>query len=200
MRTLVATITLDVFLAMARAVTLVWVHGSCGVAWTWLTAWVVPIAALALVTLWPGETLAANTIPRMQTLLNVGVIPYATPRGARSGAGALAAGVAVIPRHTPRAEVTVFTMFTVNTGSVMRTVLADSATAVLSKLVYAGAAFCYFSVIDTRCGMAKALAFFTLCCIAGCAHPPWLLVEQWAAALAARATRVVFTATLQLST
>lgn len=133
--TLVTPIALDVFLALARAVALVWVHGPRVVARARLTAWVVSIATLALVTLGPCETLAADTVSRTQSLLNMRVIPDAASSGARSGTGALAAWIAMVPRHTPRAEVTVFTTFAVDASSVMRAVLADSATVVLSKLV-----------------------------------------------------------------
>lgn len=132
---LVAPTALDVFFALARAIALVWVHGARVMARARLAAGVVSIATLALVALGPRETLTADTVSRMQSLLNMRVIPDATSGGARPGAGALAARTAVVPRHTTRAEVTVFAAFAIDSSSVVRAVLADSATVVLSELV-----------------------------------------------------------------
>lgn len=198
MDALVTATTFDIFLALAGSFTLIRVDSACRVARAGFAARVVSVPALALVALGAREALAAHAVPRMQAFVNVRVVSNAASRGARTRTGTLAAWVAVVPSHALRTEVTVLATFTVYTGRVVRAVLADSTATVLPVLVEARAALGHFSVVHTRHGMAKTLAFFTLSCIASSAHPPGLLVEHWATALAAGTARVVFAATLQL--
>lgn len=200
MDTLVAAGTFDMFLALAGALALIRVDGARRVAWAGFAARVVPIAPLALVALGACEALAADAVPGMQAFIDVRVVSNAASRGARARTGALAARVAMVSPHTTRTEVAVLATFAVYAGRVVRAVLADSAAVVLPMFVQACAALGHFRVVHTRCGMAKTLALFTLGCIASGAHPPGLLVEHRATALAAGSTRVVLTATLQLCT
>lgn len=198
MDTLVAAGTFDMFLALAGALALIRVDGARRVAWAGFAARVVPIATLALVALGAREALAADAVPGMQAFVDVRVVSNAASCGARAGTGALAAWVAMVPPHATRTEVTVLATFTVYAGRVVRAVLADSPAIVLPVLVQACAALGHFRVVHTRRGVAKTLALFALGCIASGAHPPGLLVEHRATALAAGSTRVVLTATLQL--
>lgn len=119
MDTLVAAGTFDMFLALAGAFTLIRVDGARRVARAGFTAGVVSIAPLALVALGAREALAADAVPGMQAFVNVRVISNAASRGARSGTGALAARVAVVFPHAPRAEVTVLATLTVYAGRVV---------------------------------------------------------------------------------
>lgn len=198
MNTLVTAGAFDMFLALAGAFTLIRVDGARRVAWAGFAARVVPITPLALVALGAHEALAADAVPGMQAFVDVRVISNAASCGARTGTGALAARVAIVLPHATRTKVTILAMFTVYAGRVVRAVLADAASVELPVLVQACATLGHFRVIHTRRGVAKTLALFALGCVASSAHPPGLLVEHWATALAAGSTSVVLTATLQL--